>query len=183
MDFLEPGTLLISEPFLDDDNFFRKVVVVIEDNANGSLGVTINDNSSMFINAKNELSDEEINVKLLWGGPVDRQGSINFIHCCRGIDKSIHLGNSLYWGGDVEQLILRHSVGEINESNIWGFSGYCGWGPGQLKEEIASKTWIIGKFDPNYLSMKSSEIWKQSLIDLGGKTAWLAKAPLSVDLN
>ena len=66
--YFKPGTLLIAEPFITDDSFFRAVVLIIEDNAEGTMGVVINDSSNLLMKAASEVDGAEITLKLYFGG-------------------------------------------------------------------------------------------------------------------
>jgi len=39
---VKPGTLLLAEPFMDDDNFRRAVVLICRNDADGSHGLLLN---------------------------------------------------------------------------------------------------------------------------------------------
>mgnify|MGYP001792479831 CR=1 FL=1 len=45
----ERGDLLISEPYLNDPNFSRTVIIVCENNENGSLGFVLNNTSKLSL--------------------------------------------------------------------------------------------------------------------------------------
>ena len=77
--FLEPGTILIAEPFITDETFFRNVVLIIDDNDEGTYGVVINDSSNLLMKAASEEDGSEISLKLYFGGPMESKKTMNFL--------------------------------------------------------------------------------------------------------
>ena len=72
------GDLLISEPFLPDPNFERTVVLICENNEDGSIGFILNKPS--MVNLGDVLEEfSHFEKKLLVGGPV-QQDSMHFLH-------------------------------------------------------------------------------------------------------
>ncbi len=181
--FLEPGTILIAEPFITDETFFRNVVLIIDDNNEGTYGVIINDSSNLLMKAASEEDGSEISLKLYFGGPMESKKTMNFLHSSNDIKDTLSIGDGMYWGGDAHEIIAKHQTGELNESNAVAIAGYCGWGPKQLEKEIEEKTWIISNFKRAYMLMNAQFVWKKCLSDLGGEYTWLAQAPNDVQLN
>lgn len=181
--FLETGTILIAEPFITDDTFFRNVILIIEDNSEGTFGVVINDSANLLMKAASEEDGSEITLKLYFGGPVDSKKTMNFIHSCADVNGAVAIGDGMYWGGDAHDIIQKHQLGEITEENAIAIAGYCGWGPQQLQNEIKENTWIISSFKSIYIKMKPEFVWKKCLSDLGGTYSWLSEAPIDVNLN
>ncbi len=181
--YFKSGTLLIAEPFITDDSFFRAVVLIIEDNAEGTMGVVINDSSNLLMKAASEVDGAEITLKLYFGGPVESKQTMNFLHHCSDIPNALNVGEGIYWGGNAFDIIDKHQTGELNETNAIAIAGYCGWGPDQLQKELDEKTWIVSKFKSSYIFMNANYVWKKALSDLGGEYSWLAQAPTDVKLN
>lgn len=181
--FLNTGKTLIAEPFISDLSFFRKVVVMIEDNEEGSLGAIINDITPLKIRIENEEKTASVLLPLCLGGPVGQKEHINFIHPHGEVRESIPIGHDLFWGGNALDILQLAETENINLDKTYAVSGYCGWGPGQLYEELKRKTWIPSDFHPRYLSSHGDAAWTSALKDLGGTYRWLANAPMDVNLN
>jgi putative transcriptional regulator len=67
---LKAGNLLISEPFLQDENFMRSVVLLCEHNEEGSFGLILNKPSILKLGElvkELEFLDKDVFV----GGPVE----------------------------------------------------------------------------------------------------------------
>ena len=44
---IEPGTILISKPFIDDMKFDKTIILVVEHNKNGTIGFIINKSTTI----------------------------------------------------------------------------------------------------------------------------------------
>ena len=83
----------------------------------------------------------------------------------------------------MEAIVKGFTAGKLTKENLLCYRGYCGWAPGQLEAELEKKAWIVAPPNPDFLFMPQPQIWRAILEDLGGSYSWLAKAPVSVDLN
>lgn len=180
----QPGHLLISEPFLQDENFVRSVILICENNENGAFGLVLNKLSILKLN---ELIDELdfLNTEVYVGGPVE-QNTLHFIYSGQKLlDGSISLGENMWWGGSFEQLILKLNASEIDLEDIRFFIGYSGWSAGQLESELEEKTWIVCEKLETESIFKSSpeELWRVILKKMGGEYQVLANYPIDPRLN
>jgi putative transcriptional regulator len=178
------GDLLISEPFLQDENFVRSVVLVCENNENGSFGLVLNKLSILRLN---ELIDNilPLECQVYVGGPVE-QNTLHFIYRGQQLyDNSIQLGEDLWWGGDFDDLLESMKVGKISEEDIRFFIGYSGWSEGQLDNELNENTWIVcSKVDTDSVFLASpDDLWKIILRNMGGEYQQLANYPIDPRLN
>jgi putative transcriptional regulator len=168
------GQLLIAGPTLLDPNFWRTVVLVVEHNAEGALGVVLNRPSETVVSdAVPELVELIDGDELLYiGGPVQPAAVVVL---ARFEDPS---DSALIAFDDVGVL----SSGDPTESPgvIEGraFVGHAGWGSGQLDAEIDRGDWIL---EPARLSDAFSEaprdLWVSVLTRKGGSYALVARMP------
>jgi len=57
---------------------------------------------------------------------------------------------------------------EQKQARFHCYSGYAGWGPGQLEQEIAEGSWIVTPVDAKLiLDLPPDEMWVQALMDNG----------------
>ena len=182
---IEPasGILLIAEPFLKDPNFLRTVVFLCEHKEEGSFGFVLN---RLFENTLDELIPELAGHKIpvYYGGPV-QLNSVHFLHQYPElIPGGQEVLKGVYWGGDFDLLTEMLKEGSVDPKKIRFFIGYSGWGEGQLKNELTEKTWLTVKankklvFHPRY-----KEIWKESLLHLGGEYGQIINYPIDPQLN
>ncbi len=185
-DKIEPqkGDLLISEPFLNDPNFVRTVVLLCEHNEEGSFGFVLNKPSQITIHELiEEVEDRDDTVFV--GGPV-QQNTLQFIHRNNDlIEGGMEVSDGLYWGGNFEQMLTILDGNLIGKNEIKFFVGYSGWAAGQLKGELELNSWIIFRnvgvekiFDTNVESL-----WKEVLKTMGGKYKIISNFPVDPRLN
>lgn len=178
------GKLLISEPFLNDPNFRRSVVLIAEYSEAGTLGFVINHKSNLILS--DLLPDlENSNFPVYFGGPV-AVDTIHFIHRCYDkMNDGEEIAPGIYWGGNFEALTILLKNNSIGPDEIKFFIGYSGWGEEQLAEEIKENTWIVSdQYHPDVVfSNQEEEIWREMIINLGPKYAHVSKFPQNPNLN
>ena len=180
----EPGDLLISEPYLPDPNFNRTVVLICEHDENGTVGFILNRKSkSVFSDVIVEVA--HFDAPLYIGGPVQHD-TLHFIHkdMCE-MESGQSLGKRLVWGGDFNRLLTRIDIHQIDKNNYRFFVGYSGWFPGQLMEELKTKSWIVyqNKDEKLIFDFSSKDLWKKVLRDMGGKYSLISNYPDDPRLN
>lgn len=178
------GTLLISEPFMADPNFRRTVVLLTENNAEGTVGYVLNQKSDLLL--KDVISDcWDAQMQIFIGGPVAND-TLHFIHTIpEKIEGGIDLGNGLFWGGNFESLKAQINNYAIKEEEIKFFIGYSGWSKDQLSGELEMNAWIVSdKFDPEMvLGDDGLNIWKEAVLNMGIKYAHITNFPHDPNLN
>jgi putative transcriptional regulator len=178
-----PGTLLIAEPFLKDPNFMRTVVFLCDHQDEGSFGFVINKEYNHTLDELlNDL--EELKLPVFYGGPV-QMDTIHFLHQYPDlIPGSYEVLDGIYWGGDFETAINMIRDGSINTNKIRFFIGYSGWGSGQLNDELKEKSWLTAQATSKLVfHLKTDEIWKDALKELGGDYEMMANFPIDPQLN
>ncbi|WP_114750179.1 YqgE/AlgH family protein [Pleomorphovibrio marinus] len=178
------GSLLISEPFLQDENFVRSVILLCDTNEKGSFGLVLN---KLSIFKLGELLEgfEFLNSEIYVGGPVE-QNTLHFIYFGdRMLEGSIELTPQLWWGGNFEELLSKLRNGTAELDNFKFFIGYSGWSEGQLEEEIATKTWIVCNniYTKKIFYSEPEELWREILKNMGGEFQVLANYPIDPRLN
>jgi putative transcriptional regulator len=180
----QKGDLLLSEPFLPDQNFERTVILLCEHNEEGSFGFVLNKLSILKVDEV--LQDVgTFEADLFVGGPV-QQNTLHFIH---NIDKlqpdGQQITEGLFWGGNFETLQEMMLKGEVNKEKSRFFVGYSGWSEHQLQDEIDHNSWIIARgVHPSYIFNSPPEtLWKSILEKMGGRFKIYANYPSDPNLN
>ena len=91
------GSLLISAPFLRDYHFARSVVLVVDHNEEGSMGIVVNKNFNNLMTL-NELVPSLASlppIPLYKGGPVSRE-TLFYLHTLSFLTGAFPMGNGLY---------------------------------------------------------------------------------------
>ena len=178
------GDLLISEPFLPDPNFERTVVLICENNEDGSIGFILNNPSLVSLgDVFEEFTDFE--KKLMVGGPV-QQDSMHFLHrSLDTVDGGTEIGQGIYWGGNFEQLKILMHQDSVNPDDVLYFLGYSGWAPGQLDEELKENSWIVSPDATanQVFDLDPELLWREVLKDMGGKFRMFSNYPTDPRLN
>lgn len=184
MSQLQKGINLIAEPFLADPSFARTVVLLCAfEEAEGCFGFVINRATDKTLkDLKIGLTD--FAWPIFEGGPVQKD-TLHYLHQYpEFFPDAVEVTEGLFWGGDFDLLIELIIEGKIERHKIKFFLGYSGWDAEQLEEELKQHSWIISPGTCKLsLQVKANDIWKQSLIDLGGKYKAFANFPTDPQLN
>lgn len=176
------GEVLLAEPFMDDPNFARGVVLVCDDTEGEHFGFVLNTPVSNV--EIDELFESIDDYDLFLGGPVE-QNTLHFIH--RRPDKiegSVEILEGVYHGGNFEQAIELLKLGHISKNEIKFFLGYSGWGKDQLKEELNVGSWIVCEISAEEVFEKrGKDLWSELLKEKGGKYKMVANYPVDPRLN
>ncbi len=181
---LTAGSLLLSEPFMYDENFKRTVVLICDHTEeNGTVGLTLNKPINLRLN---DLVEEfpHFDGTVFLGGPVGTD-NLQFLHRLgHKIENSIQLADNLYWGGDIEQVKELMMRKEIRAKDIRFFIGYSGWGHEQLIDELKENSWIIAKASVQYVfDSENDTLWKEVMSNMGGIYNTMARYPENPALN
>ena len=158
---LQPGTILISSPNLEDPNFEKVVICICEYNNKGAMGFVINQQFSRNLNELLEFSNCK-NLPLFAGGPMMNE-NLYFIHQRPDIIKDgAILADGIYLGGNFKQAVTHINTSIHPEEDIKLFIGYCGWDAHQLEEEINEGSWMITNTSRQIiLSYNTLALWEQ----------------------
>ena len=170
-EFPRQGSLLIAAPFLRDYQFSRTVILMVEHNEEGSMGIILNKNFSNLMTL-NEVVPELASlppIPLYKGGPVGRD-TLFYLHTLSYLKDALPLGNGLYSNGDFNQMQQYILSGAPTQGVARFFMGYAGWQKGQLKQEMKQNTWIVNnESQVDLLNMYLRDLWQEALCDMGGK--------------
>lgn len=172
------GKVLLAEPFMADPNFKRSVVLICEHSKeDGTIGFILNKPIKMQIS---ELIGNfpEFESEVYYGGPVSTD-TIHYVHNVGDLlEESIEINRGVYWGGDFEKLKFLITSKLILPKNIRFFVGYSGWSPGQLRDELKYKSWVVSDMHANYLfKSKPHHLWQQVMHHKGDVFSVIAQIP------
>jgi putative transcriptional regulator len=181
------GRLLVATPMLDDPNFDRSVVYMVEHHDDGALGLVLNRPSGEELVDPLEgwVSAQSAPSRVFSGGPVEPDALIALAR----LEHRVTAGSaddeedSSYLApltGDIASADLAADpalvIGRINALRV--FRGYAGWEPGQLEAEIESGSWIVVDSESADVFTDDPEaLWRRVLRRQPGRLGWLAEAP------
>lgn len=156
------GRLLVAMPALVDDNFDRTAILVVEHTEAGALGVVLNRPGGVPVGEILQQWDPLAThpAVMYIGGPVEREAIL-------ALGAHVDPGNAAEAGttivvGSIGVVDLSREpdevAGELTALRL--FSGYAGWGPGQLDEEIDAGGWIVVDAEPaDVMSEQAESLW------------------------
>jgi len=173
----EKGSILLSEPFLDDPYFKRTVILICEHNEEGSFGFVLNNYVDFDLkDVIDRMPNFDARVSI--GGPV-KNSNLYYIHTLgKEIADSIEVFEGVFMGGDFEVLKRKLLNNEISSDQVRFFVGYSGWSPNQLVDELRTKSWFVTTATANTIMRTDiSDLWGSILKSMGKKYEMIANLP------
>jgi putative transcriptional regulator len=191
------GQLLIAGPTLADPNFWRTVVLIVEHNDEGALGLILNRPSETTVgDGLPQLAglvdpDEEVHL----GGPVAPSAVMVLAEFTDPVEAALLAFDSVGIVGTGGPAGTGTGAGGTGGSGGTGestpdvtaaraFAGHAGWGPGQLDAELERDDWIL---EPARRSDAFTEdpasLWASVLARKGGSYALIARMPADPSQN
>jgi putative transcriptional regulator len=185
------GRLLVATPELGEGPFERSVVLVLDHDEGGALGVVINrptevDVSEVLPSWQPLASAPGV---LFQGGPVALDSALGLALVPSGSDDDEELG----WRRVVGRLGLvdldtppEVLAAELTRLRI--FAGYAGWAGGQLEDELAEGAWYVvaatadGAFADAFTT-EPDTLWRSVLRRQGGDLAMVSTYLADPSLN
>ena len=176
------GQLLIAGPALLDPNFWRTVVLIVEHNEEGALGVVLNRPSETTVLDAISQLDQLVDPgePVFVGGPVQPSSVIVVAEFEDPTDAALVAFD------DVGVLGAGSSPDEIAAGvrRARAFVGHAGWGPGQLDGELERGDWIVESARrEDAFATDPKELWEAVLTRKGGSYALLARMPPDPSVN
>ena len=161
--------LLVATPSLGDPNFSRSVVAILEhDPGEGSVGVIVNRPTDIdVVDYLPWLDDVTCRPPVVFvGGPVQREIAI-------GVHRS-----------EAGSPAIVEDLDAPPAAPLRVFSGYAGWGGGQLEAELEEGSWIVAEQEPSdAFDPEPETLWSRVLRRQRGPVAMLATYPLDLSSN
>lgn len=167
MEKLKSGSILIATPKLRDPYFHRAVVLILEDDAEGTIGLVLNVSSDIEcagIMKQFDITWHHHQRTLLIGGPVDRntlwilhRDGWTFEH--REVIEGVSHSRT-------EEALRSLCEGRAEDMSV--FMGYAGWGPRQLMRERQEGSWWVSEVDAEFIfDTDVNEMWDTALSRMG----------------
>lgn len=178
------GSLLVATPILDEPPFRRSVILLLDHDEDGALGVIVNRAADVAVDR----------VLAGWSSSVSEPGVL-FLGGPVGTDSALAVGEVVEsaeppgWRGcfgriglvdlDAPPALLE---GALSRMRI--FAGYSGWGSGQLEGEIAEGAWYVVKSDPDdAFSVEPAALWRKVLRRQRDEMSYLSTYPDDPSMN
>ena len=151
MEYRAPS-ILVASPLLLDPNFLHTVVLLIEHDEEGALGIILNRPLPVTLShicEESHLSFAGPEETTAWrGGPVDPQRGILIVKggLPEDEDTVLDLTHFVSHRKDLLEQLFQDAQAQFRL-----FLGYAGWGPGQLDGEMEQKAWARVDVRPEWL--------------------------------
>jgi len=167
----EPGMLLVARNELPDVRFRETVVLVLQSDALGAVGLIVNRPSRLPLAEALPLlaSASGQEGALCYGGPVAPRAFIALVKTSETPpDPAQKIFASVYLTGP-DPLSDWLAKGQP-EAQYRVFAGYAGWAPGQLEGELARGDWQVLPADDCRLFSADVAGWWQELAGLDAES-------------
>ncbi len=178
------GSLLIASATLVDPNFARCLVLMLDSDEDGSLGVILNQPSGTPVSAVlgpwQQLASEP--GVLFRGGPVEGNAALA-LGSLRG-DTEPPGWRPL--GGRLGLLDLDVDPEDCSDalSGVRVYAGYTGWGAGQLEAELAEGSWhVVDATEADLFTSSPDRLWRDVLRRQPTPLSLLTTLPGDANLN
>ena len=179
------GMLLVASPELLDPNFTDTVVLVLDADADGAMGVVINRPSPVpVVSVLDGWDDIVAEPEVLFrGGPVSPDGAlaVALLRERHAVPPGLR--------PVTDRLAIVDLQGEAEDidgavEGVRIFAGYAGWGSGQLEAEIEGGDWYaVPSLPPDPFQPDPSDLWREVMRRQPGELAWHVNRPVDPELN
>jgi putative transcriptional regulator len=178
------GQLLVATPRLGDASFRRTVVLVLNHDDDGALGVVLNRPSGLPVGdvLPGWARVVAAPTAVFGGGPVAEDSALAV---------GIALGDGPSGGfhrvwRDLGLVDLDRDPAALM-ADLVGlriFSGYAGWSAGQLEDEVAEGSWyVVASAAADLLTPEPEDLWRRVLRRQPGELAYVSTFPDNPDHN
>lgn len=164
------GMLLVATPDLADPNFDHTVVLVLQDDDTGALGLIVNrplggvSARKLLANLHLSLDGPDRQIEMYQGGPVQPgMGFVLYDDSSNGAKRpgGVQVVPGIAVTGD--KTIIKDIAEGKGPKHSLPLIGYAGWGPGQLDAEISRGDWTVIAADPKLIfDTLPEEIWQKA---------------------
>src|SRR5271165_6832981 len=146
------GQLLVAAPSMEDPRFEHTVILIVQHNPRGAVGIVINKPigeislASVFEAMGKKGGDVSGNVRVFSGVPVEPEVGFVVHSADYRRPETVAVNERLSMTSSLD--ILRDIGARKGPAKILVAFGYTGWRPNQLEREIDERAWGIVEADP-----------------------------------
>jgi len=153
------GKLLVAAPRLTDPNFTRTVILVVHHEAEGAFGLVLNragDKRVKDVWARHVHEPCPVDQPVMIGGPVE--GPLIALHGNATLGER-EIVPGVFFTSDRDLLVAVVAAGE---PPLRVYSGYSGWGEGQLEGEVSAGDWLVATADGEVVFGDDDGLWHRA---------------------
>ncbi len=155
-----PGRLLVAPESSRDPYFARSVVLLLEYDSRGALGLILNRPIGARVSEMLPDLEGQLDPGLYYGGPVETDLLKLLVRSDAPLSQGNHVFGEVYWSGERE-LLERLTRVQHTRRMFRVYAGYAGWGAGQLDREIADGRWHVMAAHESYVffNRPADQVW------------------------
>lgn len=139
---LATGKLLVAPRQIPDPNFAESVILLVHYDSDGALGLMLNHRTRVPISrALPDLKGKRPDPVFV-GGPVEMDGVLALLRASAAPEHAGRVFGNIYvvstTAGLNQALVAGKGPGDFRI-----YLGYCGWGAGQLDNEVKHGAWYV----------------------------------------
>ncbi len=150
------GSFLVAKPILKDSSFRQSVVLLLEHKPEGAFGLVVNRPATV----------EGLPFPVFAGGPCESEGLLllhghaDWVQPAPDQPKGEVAPGIFLGDASCIQRVTDPPLGKVLRYRI--FSGYAGWGAGQLEGELAAGAWaVVPATGPILFDTPVEEMWER----------------------
>lgn len=152
------GSFLIASPHLGDGNFNRSVVLMVKHDEEGAFGLILNRPTESTVADIWKLIAEQpsdCQQPVYLGGPVS--GPLMAVH---GLESAAEteIIEGVYLSAHKDQL---RTIVDAEDARFRLFTGYSGWGAGQLEGELEAGGWLVFPATAELVFHDKDDLWER----------------------
>ena len=155
------GMFLVAGPRMPDPRFARTVILLLEYDESGALGLVVNRPTEVslhdaLVTPLPGSADHRVHT----GGPVEHRRLIALHRSPEAVGDAQHVFADVYASASFETL-RRMLERDGHAVDLRAYLGYAGWAPGQLDSELARGDWIVTPADAESIfDAPPDEVWE-----------------------
>jgi putative transcriptional regulator len=180
------GRLLVATPQLLDPHFTHSVVLLLDHDEQGSLGVVLNRPTAVPVETVLTGWGDEVGepAVVFEGGPVSPDAALA-VAGVTGVGEGDPVGfRRLFGATGVLDLDTPKELLDPRVVRLRIFAGYAGWTAGQLEGELEEGSWhVLDSEGDDPFATDPDRLWAEVLRRQPGSLAWVSTQPVDPTLN
>ena len=179
------GRLLVATPTLEDPNFRRTVVLVLDHSDDGALGIVVNRPLDVDVAAVLPAWQPYTTNpgRLFQGGPVQLDSALGLV-AVPGDGREPEGVRRIIGSLGLVDLDTPPDALAGDVAGLRIFAGYAGWSSGQLEDEIGEGAWYVVDSEPRDPFTDAPEgLWRAVLRRQRGDLALVSTYPDDPSMN
>lgn len=185
----EAGLLLVAAPALEEP-FHRAVILLLEHDESGTLGVVLNQPTTLDVGTVLPTWRDHLTGTpyLFQGGPVALDSALGLAAVREDVREPDEPEGFRRVSGPLGIIDLDTPAGTLvpHLQALRIYAGYAGWSPGQLDDELERGSWAVirpGDLVVDAFLADPDALWSAVLRRAGGTLAWWPNCPADPSLN